>query len=91
MDSHPSARPGDRAKVDAGYAAAQTAAESAAAYANDPKANSQVCNARLARGCATSQPQPIFKFPTTKRRADGTLGRGTECRRCRDVRLGRKP
>ncbi len=90
MDDHRTARPGRSAKVAAGYAAAQTAAESAAAYANDPVANSWVCTARFARGCASAEPQPIFKFPTTARRADGSLGRGTECRRCRDARLAGK-
>ena len=86
IDDHTSRRSDNSGKVAAGYAAAQTAAQSAAAYLNDPEANSWVCASRFARGCASSEPQPIFKFPTTARRADGTLGRGAECRRCRDAR-----
>ncbi len=66
------------AKVAAGFKARATYAESSVSGVT------QVCANRDA--CGDTKPQPIFHFPTTSRRKDGSLGRGKECRKCRDAR-----
>jgi len=57
-----------------GVLAAATARASALV---DDVATCRTCNESL----------PIRKFPTTRRDADGVLGRATQCRACRDANV----
>jgi hypothetical protein len=66
------------AKIAAGYKARETYSASSVSGETAICVNKEFCKVKGA--------QPIFHFPTTSMRKDGTLGRGKECRKCRDGR-----